>query len=94
MSGFIDSKGLLNRLVALTSFLFVVPFLSAQEFSAPVNNQQNNTPIIAIKSPESIKFAVDDNFSLSGEFYLGGAVYYCFMTALTVVKAILCWENY
>ncbi|MFB0981270.1 MAG: hypothetical protein QMC62_10185 [Alteromonadaceae bacterium] len=74
MSGFIDSKGLLNRLVALTSFLFVVPFLSAQEFSAPVNNQQNNTPIIAIKSPESIKFAVDDNFSLSGAFYLGDAL--------------------
>ena len=74
MSGFIDSKGLLNRLVALTSFLFVVPFLSAQEFSAPVNNQQNNTPIIAIKSPESIKFAVDDNFSLPGAFYLGDAL--------------------
>ncbi len=71
MSKFIYNKGLYNRLIALISLLFTVPFLSAQEPSAPINTQQNITPIIGTTSPESIRFTVDDDFSLSGDFYPG-----------------------
>jgi hypothetical protein len=74
MSKFIYNKGLFNRLVALTSFLFIVPFLSAQESSYLRNNQQNISSIIETTSPESVKFSVDDEFSLSGNFYLGDAL--------------------
>jgi esterase/lipase len=71
MSEFIYNKGLFNRLVAFISLLLIVPFVSAQESSAPVNNQQNIASIIQTTSPELIKFTVDDDFSLSGNFYLG-----------------------
>jgi len=74
MSEFIYNKGFFNRLIALTSLLFAVPFLSAQESYAPTNNQQNITPIIETTSPEAIKFAADDDFSLSGDFYRGDAL--------------------
>jgi alpha-beta hydrolase superfamily lysophospholipase len=74
MNKFIHNKGGFNRFVALISLLLTVPFLSAQESSAPANNQQNITSIIETTSPESIKFAVDDDFSLSGDFYSGDAL--------------------
>jgi predicted alpha/beta hydrolase len=74
MSKFIYNKRLFNRLVALTSLLFTVPFLSAQESSAPINNQQKVSSLIEKITPESIKFVVDDDFSLSGDFYLGDAL--------------------
>jgi predicted alpha/beta hydrolase len=74
MGQFIYNKGLFNRLVALTSLIFAVPFLSAQESSAPINNQQKVSSLIENTTPESIKFAVDDDFSLSGDFYLGDAL--------------------
>ena len=71
MSKFIYNKGIFSQLIALTSLLFAVPFLSAQESSAPANNQQNITQKMTTTSPESIKFPVDDDFSLSGDFYPG-----------------------
>lgn len=71
MSKFIYNKGILSQLIALTSLLFAVPFLSAQESPAPANNQQNITQKMTTTSPESIKFPVDDDFSLSGDFYPG-----------------------
>jgi alpha-beta hydrolase superfamily lysophospholipase len=71
MSKFIYNKGVFSQLIALTSLLFAVPFLSAQESSPPVNNQQNITQKMTTTSPESIKFPVDDDFSLSGDFYPG-----------------------
>lgn len=71
MSKFIYNKGLLNRFVALTSLLFMVPFLSAQESATTLDNQPNTTLVKKITSANSIKFAVDEDFSLSGDFYLG-----------------------
>jgi esterase/lipase len=71
MKKFIYNKGVFSRLVAITSLFFTVPFLSAQESSAPANNQQNISSITGKISPESIKFKADDDFSLSGDFYLG-----------------------
>ena len=69
MNKFIYNKRLFKRFFTLTSLLFTVPFLSAQESSAPINNQQNVASLIKKISPESIQFTVDDDFSLSGDFY-------------------------
>jgi esterase/lipase len=71
MSQFIYKKGLFNRVVALTSLIFIVPFLSAQESVPPFDNQQNTTLVKKITAANPVKFAVDDDFSLSGNFYLG-----------------------
>ena len=71
MSQFIYKKGLFNRIVALTSLIFTVPFLSAQESVTPFDNQQNTTLVKKITAANPVKFAVDDDFSLSGNFYLG-----------------------
>jgi esterase/lipase len=71
MSQFIYKKGLFNRVVALTSLIFIVPFLSAQESVPLFDNQQNTTLVNKITAANPVKFAVDDDFSLSGDFYLG-----------------------
>ena len=71
MSQFIYKKRLFNRVVALTSLIFIVPFLSAQESVTPFDNQQNTTLVKKITAANPVKFAVDDDFSLSGNFYLG-----------------------
>ena len=71
MSQFIYKKDLFNRIVALTSLIFTVPFLSAQESVPPFDNQQNTTLVKKITAANPVKFAVDDDFSLSGNFYLG-----------------------
>jgi esterase/lipase len=71
MSQFIYKKGLFNRIVALTSLIFTVPFLSAQESVTPFDNQQNTTLVKKITAANPVTFAVDDDFSLSGNFYLG-----------------------
>jgi esterase/lipase len=71
MSQFIYKKRLFNRVVALTSLIFIVPFLSAQESVPLFDNQQNTTLVKKITAASPVKFAVDDDFSLSGNFYLG-----------------------
>mgnify|MGYP000267550654 FL=1 len=71
MSQFIYKKRLFNRVVALTSLIFIVPFLSAQESVPLFDNQQNTTLVKKITAANPVKFAVDDDFSLSGNFYLG-----------------------
>ena len=71
MSQFIYKKGLFNRIVALTSLIFTVPFLSAQESVTPFDNQQNTILVKKITAANPVTFAVDDDFSLSGNFYLG-----------------------
>jgi len=71
MSQFIYKKRLFNRVVALTSLIFIVPFLSAQESVLLFDNQQNTTLVNKITAAYPVKFAVDDDFSLSGNFYLG-----------------------
>ena len=71
MSQFIYKKGLFNRIVALTSLIFTVPFLSAQESVPPFDNQQNTILVKKITAANPVTFAVDDDFSLSGNFYLG-----------------------
>jgi esterase/lipase len=48
-----------------------VPFLSAQESVPLFDNQQNTTLVKKITAANPVKFAVDDDFSLSGNFYLG-----------------------
>ena len=71
MSQFIYKKGLFNRIAALTSLIFTVPFLSAQESVTPFDNQQNTILVKKITAANPVTFAVDDDFSLSGNFYLG-----------------------
>ena len=62
MSQFIYKKRLFNRVVALTSLIFIVPFLSAQESVPLFDNQQNTTLVKKITAANPVKFAVDDDF--------------------------------
>jgi hypothetical protein len=71
MDGMFYNKFLCNRLIAIASLLFVVPFLSAQESSQPTNNLSTSTPIIKETAAQQIKFTADDDFLLSGDYYLG-----------------------
>jgi esterase/lipase len=71
MDGMFYNKFLCNRLIAIASLLFVVPFLSAQESAQPTNSLPTSTPTTKETAAQQIKFTADDDFLLSGDYYLG-----------------------
>ena len=70
MSSAFNNKYFFNRLIVIIGLLFAAPFLSAQESSTANNNPTKNTLAKSLTSAQQINFSTDDDFLLSGDYYL------------------------
>lgn len=71
MNNTLNNKNVFNRLIITVSLFLIVPFLSAQESSSPINNRPATSLTNSTTGVQEINFTVDDGFLLSGDYYLG-----------------------
>jgi len=64
------NKRLFNRLIIITSLL-IVPFLSAQESSSPIQNFSSTAVIKSSTAATKITFTADDDALLAADYYSG-----------------------